>query len=122
MAWDRKFDPITQDFVRDTKGSWQTTEAADTAVFHQMLCHYRKWWGDSEAGSNLFDLKSFQRDPKKLCPLEAKRCLGRLLDRGRIQALEVIAESPKVGRVNVAAKFRDSSTGQLVKTFVKAGG
>lgn len=121
MAWSWKFDPTTLDLVPDGKGSFQRTDQADSAVMHQLLCHYAKFWGAPEFGSKLYDLNAFQRDPKTLAALEAKRALGRLVDRGRIANLEVTSDATR-GRVVVATRFRDASTGQLVDTFVKSGG
>ncbi len=122
MAWDFKFDPVTQDLVDDGAGSYELVETAETMVLHQMLCHYRKWWGFAELGSKLHDLKALQRDPKTLAALEVTRALNVIVGRGRILALEVIAERPNVGRVVTLAKFRDASTGQLVTTHARAGG
>lgn len=122
MARDFKFDPVTQDWIPDGKGSFVTTELADTTVMHQLLCRYRQWWGDPELGSRLFDLNSFQSNPAVLAAEEAKRCLNRLVASGRIANLEVEAEMQGPSRVVVATTFQDASTGQVVDTFAKIGG
>lgn len=121
MAWDFQFDPVTQDLIDDGNGSVQTTDTAETAVMHQLLCHYEEWWGDETLGSQIHNLSAFQSRPEVQAPAEAQRALGQLVDRGRISNLETRAEVPYPGRVTVLARFQDASTGQLVDTFVTAG-
>ncbi len=122
MAWDFKFDPVTQDLIDDGAGSFETVDTAETMVLHQMLCHYNTWWGDPELGSNLYKLATLQRDPRTLAELEVRRALNVIVKRGRILTPTITSERPTQGRVVTLAKFRDASTGQLVTTHARAGG
>jgi len=122
MAKDFAFDPVTHDLIRDGKGSWQMTSTAATMVQLQMMCHAGECWHDEQLGSFLHDLKRFQAKPELLLPDEAERALSVIVARGRIDSLEVTAKRQGPGRVDVATRFRDTSTGQLVSTFVKPGG
>lgn len=122
MAFDFKFDPVTKDFILGADGSFELTETAETAVLHQLECHLGEWWLDPDAGSRLHDLRAAQADPLVFLEDEARRALGVLVERGRIADVDVIAEEGRPGRINVATRFRDVSSGQLVDTFIKAGG
>lgn len=120
MAWDLAFDPVTRDLVDDGAGAFEITETAATAVMLQLISHWDAWWGDPDAGSLLHDLQRFASDPPGLTADESRRALQLLAERGRISNLEVIAEEPRTGRVNVAIRFRDTSTGQQVDLVVPA--
>ena len=116
MPSDYKFDPITGDLVRDGKGAHVLVDTAETALQEQVLHHYREWWGAPEQGSRLHDLRAFGRDKAKAAQAEAQRALHVLEQAGRISNLEVIAEQPKQGRINVASKSRDTGTGKTITT------
>jgi len=120
MARDYKFDPVTQDLVRDGKGGFVLVDTAETALQEQVLHHYRAWWGAPEQGSRLHELRAFGRDKAKGAQEEVRRALHELEKRGRISNLEVVAEQPRQGRINVASKSRDTSTGKTIIT--KSGG
>lgn len=121
-GWSFKFDPATDDLIDDGKGSFVRTYNADTHVQLQLQCHAGACWQDEQLGSRFHDLSFFQRKPETMLPDESRRALGVLVARGRIDNLEVTAERRNAGRVDVKAKFRDASTGQVVTTFLKAGG
>jgi phage gp46-like protein len=122
-SWNLYFDPKTRDVVLNSKGHFVEDNTAGPTVMHQLLCHYGKWWGDPKRlGSKIYDLKFFQARPEVMAPDEARRALGVLVDMGKIRQLEVRAEVPQTGRVVVQSRFQDANTGQLVDTFVKAGG
>ena len=120
MAWDLAFDPVTRDLVDDGAGAFERTVTASTAVYLQLVSQYDAWWGDPDAGSLLHDLQRFATDPAGLTADEARRALQLLADRGRISNLEVLGEEPRTGRVGVAIRFRDTSTGQQVDLVVPA--
>jgi len=120
VAKDYRFDPVTGDLVRDGKGGFVLVDTAETALQEQVLHHYRAWWGAPEQGSRLHDLRAFGRDKRKAAEAETRRALHELEKRGRISNLEVVAEQPTQGRINVATKSRDTSTGQIIRT--KTGG
>ncbi len=116
MPLDYKFDPVTQDLVRDGKGGFVLVATAETALQEQVLHHYREWWGAPEQGSRLHDLRAFGRNKAKAAEDEVRRALHELEKAGRISNLEVVAEQPKQGRINVASKSRDTGTGQVITT------
>lgn len=122
MPFDRKFDPVTQDLVRDGKGGWQRTTTAETSVQNQLLAHEGECWQDPELGSQLHDLEGMQQDPAAIAKLRARKPLERLQRLGRIDAIQVDAIEPSPGRVEVHTRFRDTSTNQVVDTHVKSGG
>ncbi len=120
MAKDFKFDPITKDLIKDGKGSYVLTEHADTVAQLQLQCHAGDCWQDETLGSYLHDLKRFQAKPEVLLPVEVRRSLNVLESRGRIGNIAVVAERRGPGRVDVASKFRDTSTGRTIT--LKSGG
>lgn len=122
MPFDLKFDPISQDEIDDGAGSPQLTENADTAVQLAMLIHYQEAWQDPEMGSRFHKLSLFQSDPEKLGAEEARRVLRGLEERGRIIVDSVTAEVPSPGRLVVATRFQDATTGKIVDTKVRTGG
>lgn len=120
MALDYKFDPVTGDLVRDGKGSFVLVDTAETALQEQVMHHYQAWWGAPNQGSRLADFRSFVgRDKVKAAIAETQRALGVLVKAGRISNLQVVAEQPKAGRINVASTSRDTGTGKTINT--KAG-
>lgn len=122
MPFDRKFDPVKQDIIPDGKGGFQRTATAETSVQNQMLAREGECWQDPELGSLLHDLEGMQADPVGMAKLRARRPLERLERLGRITAIAVDAVEPAPGRVEVHTRFRDTSTNQVVDTFVKSGG
>lgn len=122
MPLDYKIDPATQDLVKDGKGGYVKIKTAETSVQNQLLARYGECWHDPELGSKLYDLDAFKTDPATLVAEEARRALERLEAAGRIADIEVVAEQPRAGRVNVRTRFRDTSADQVVDTYVKPGG
>lgn len=116
-----KYDPVTRDLIRDGKGWFTTTSNQDTTVMHQLMCHAGKCWQDPKLGSRLHELKSLGTKPVETATVRAQESLDVLVARGRIANVEVVAEVPRPGRVNVATKFRDTKTGQVVPLKLPAG-
>jgi phage gp46-like protein len=121
MSTSFKFDPVSRDLIRNGRGWFTMTSNQDTTVMHQLLCHADECWHDPQLGSRLHDLKKLQVRPEVTAPSEARRSLDVLVSRGRISNVEVIAEIPRPGRINLATKFRDTKTGQIVPLKVSAG-
>lgn len=121
MPKDYQFDPITHDLVRDGKGSFVLVDTAETALQEQILHHYQAWWGAPEQGSRLHDLRALGRDKQRGAQEEVRRALHELELRGRISNLEVTSETPRNGRIHVASKSRDTSTGKPITTTTKTG-
>lgn len=113
LGWDLLFDPISGDLVDDGRGAFKVTGTAATAVQHQLLCHYDRWWGDPDLGSTLYDLDLFIADPEAEIVAECKRALGVLVEAGRIADVHVRAIESR-GRIDVRTAFRDAQSGQLV--------
>jgi phage gp46-like protein len=63
-----------------------------------------------------------QAQPEVMAPDEAKLALERLVRAGRIDNLEVRAELAAPGRVVVATRFRDTTSGSLVELKLTPGG
>lgn len=122
MAFDRKFDPITQDFVRDGKGGFVRTETAETSMFNMMVAKRGKWWGDPELGTLEDGLRELQGNPVPDSEQAFKRGLGRLEQMGRITDITVKATEDAPGRIFVQTDCRDTSTGLPVTARVKSGG
>lgn len=117
MALDYKFDPMTGDLVRDGRGGFVLVDTAETALQEQVRHHYRAWWGAPAHGSRLHNLRAFGgRDKMMAAQDEVRRALHVLEQAGRISNLEVIAEQPRQGRINVASSARDTGTGQVIST------
>jgi phage gp46-like protein len=112
---DRVIDPVTHDYVPDGKGGWATTETVQTAMYHQITGELDRWWGDPDAGSQLF---TFRR--AKL----TKAALGRaantlevslkaLEDEGRIDQKRVTVEQDQVQRLVIASSAHDVQFGEV---------
>jgi phage gp46-like protein len=121
MSKSFKFDPVTRDVIRNGNGWFTMTPNQDTTVMHQLSCHAGKCWHDPKLGSRLHDVKSFGNKPLEAATMRAQESLDVLVERGRISNVEIIAEIPRPGRVNVATKFRDTKTGQLVPLKLASG-
>ncbi|HWU86209.1 MAG TPA: phage GP46 family protein [Kofleriaceae bacterium] len=121
MPWDYLIDPVTRDLVKDGKGGFVKVRSAQTSVMNQLLAHRGEWWGDPELGSRLHDLRAMQARPEVIAPEEARLALERLVRAGRIADIEARAESSP-GRVVVATRFRDTTSGSLVEMKLKPGG
>lgn len=122
MPQDFVFDPVTRDIVDDGAGSWEMTDTAGTMVQHQTWCHAFAWWGLSNLGSRLHDLRPFQANPALLIPAEWERSLGVIVARGRISNVNVAVDPPKPGRIVGKATMRDVGTGQTIAAYVTPGG
>jgi hypothetical protein len=122
MPMDFAFDPVTRDLIDDGAGSFELTETASSTLMHQVLCHYGECWHDENLGSLFHDLSAFQAKPELLAKSEAERCFGVLVDRGVITNLETSVSAFVRGRINVATRSRDATTGQVIDQVVKAGG
>jgi hypothetical protein len=120
MPFDRKFDPITGDMIRDGRGGFERTTTAETSVLNQLLARRGQFWGDPELGTEGLDAI----DPTKPGQDAAQKMqvgLERLVQLGRIADVVVTGSEPAVGRVRVDTRFRDTSTNQLVNTFIEPG-
>jgi phage gp46-like protein len=120
MPFDRRFDPVTEDFVSDGRGGYERTTTAETSIYNQLKAHRGECWQDDELGSRLHDLDAMQADPALLAAEDARISLERLEADGRITAIEVSGSEPRPGVVRVDTKCRDTSTTQLVATHVTA--
>lgn len=121
MPWDYYIDPVTRDLVPDGKGGFRKVETAQTSVMNQLLAHAGECWHDDELGSELHDLRAMQAAPETIAPDKARLALERLVRAGRIADVEARAER-SVGRVVVATRFRDTTSGSIVETKLKPGG
>ena len=121
MPWDLAMDPITGDFVSDGAGGWERTTHGDTAVLHQLECHYNAWWGDPELGSLLHDRDRFAGGPAAV-RAEVERALALLVRDGKIADVTVVASSSVAGRVEVATTYRLVESDQLVSGVLTALG
>lgn len=123
MPFDRKFDPETQDFVRDGKGAFVRTETAETSMFNQMVAKRGAWWGDDQLGTLEDGLRGLQGgDPARDAEQAFKLGLSRLEQMGRIADVTVVAIEDAPGRLLVQTDCRDTSTGLPVTARVKSGG
>lgn len=121
MPWDLAMDPITGDFVTDGAGGWSRTEYGDTAVLHQLECHYDAWWGDPELGSLLHDRDRFAGGAAPV-RTEVERALGVLVRDGKIADLAVAVTETRAGRVDVGTTYRLVESDQLVSGVLTALG
>lgn len=120
-SWDFLFDPITLDLIDDGAGSFEVTTTAATAVQHQLLCHYDRWWGDADLGSRFYNLDLFITDPERLVVDECQRALGVLVQAGRIADVTAVA-AESFGRIDVRTSFRDAQSGQPVDFAITPSG
>lgn len=122
MPWDLATDPITGDFVSDGAGGWVRTEYGDTAVLHQLSCHYDRWWGDPLLGSLLYDRDRFTSAPAPLVEAETKRALAVLAADKLIADVTAAAQEVGAGRVDVETTYRLVATDQAITARLTALG
>jgi phage gp46-like protein len=92
-------------------------ETAETAVQLQLATRYKSWWRNPPKGSQLGNLRLLAGANKvQAAQAEAQRSLHVLEQAGRITGVQVVAEQQAQGRIAVQATFRDTSTGQQVRT------
>lgn len=118
MPWAWKRDPLTGDLIPDGKGGYVKTETAEVIVQNELLVHLETNWAAPRRGSLLHDLDRFKANPEVLVAEEARRALANVEEQGRISNIEVRAEVPNPGRINVATRCRDTSTSQTIDTKV----
>jgi phage gp46-like protein len=118
--WDLRLDPVTRDLVPDASGGFETTESAETAVMLALSSHFEKWWGDPDAGSQLYALVQGNdvNGLEESIDDEVRRALGSLVKRGRISIVSVNTYRSGTGRIVVETQIADNSTGQPVDVVV----
>lgn len=113
-GYDRKIDPVTKDYIDDGAGSWEQTTTIATSVYHQLQGELNGWWGDPDAGCQLFTLdggrngvinETRARDMVRVA-------LKPFIKAGLAEDLSVETER-EVNRLFIAASIRDIQYGTL---------
>lgn len=119
--WSFAKDPLTGDRIKDGRGGYVKTNTAEGLVRNQLLAHYQQAWQDPELGSRLHDRQRFQAAAAVMIEDETRRALERVVQAGRIAALDVKVVAPKAGRVDGLTKFVDVSSGTVVSSKIPVG-
>jgi phage gp46-like protein len=115
MPWDLKFDPLTNNLVRDGAGGWERAEHRETAILNQFRCHLESWWADSAIGTRFHNRDLFAGDTAALVEAEARRAFQLLEDEGIVTNVRVQAREVKPGRVDVRTAYFLVDRGQLIE-------
>lgn len=115
MGRDRVLDPLTGDYVSDGQGGYETTTTIQPALVHQLKGQRSRWWGDENAGSDVWRLQTM---PLNEATVVAARNFIRtavqvFIDRGQAREPRVdVTRSPE-GRLTIEASIVDVTHGEL---------
>ncbi|MFH0901901.1 MAG: phage GP46 family protein [Pseudomonadota bacterium] len=112
----RRLDPLTRDYVSDGFGGYEKTRTLEVPCYHQLSTHREKWWGDAEAGCDLWKLqREGNSDVNARRAVEmVKLALKPFVDAGLAADLEVTSEHDQLGRMVVRSSMTDVQSGQTL--------
>lgn len=112
---DRVLDPTTGDYRDAPGGEYEETRTIATAVLHQIKGERARWWGDADAGSDLYlaKYKGTGRAGKLFAENAVAAALQPFVDAGDAADVEVVVEADARGRLQVAGSITDVQFGEL---------
>jgi phage gp46-like protein len=117
MAYDRKIDSLTHDYVEDGLGGFQTTTSIATELHHQLLSERGRWVGDPDAGSDFHQLRAAGAADTDTTAKQAaeytRNAVQPFLDAGRAADFQVATERDQSGRLVVTSSIRDIQHGAI---------
>jgi phage gp46-like protein len=113
-GFDRKFDPVTHDYVEEG-GSFVLTSTLETALYHQLNDELNAWAGDAEAGSRLHLLQRGRNSEAEAVRTadEMEAAVKPFVDLGWATDFEVAIDRDQHGRWSLASSIKDVQHGTL---------
>lgn len=112
---DRMLDPVTGDYIDAAGGEYEETVTAAPAMVHQLKGQKRRWWGDKDAGCDLYIVATKGMDGVNLARAEnaALSGLQRLVEDGLIREPRAKAgtSSEQASRMELETTAIDVQTG-----------
>ena len=113
-GYDRRFDPVTRDYVEDGRGGFELTRTAETACYHQLLGDLNAWAGDAGAGSRLHLIPRKAGERTAIAAKDAvEAALRVLVEAGAITGVEVTVTRDQFGRLSLSGSAQDVQSGEL---------
>lgn len=112
---DRKLNPITGDYVQDGAGGYEYTTTIATKVYHQLRTRRGSWWGDPDAGSDLYLVtdRGLSQDSVVFAKNAVRTALQRFVDLGLAKDVAVEAQADARGRLTLQSTITDIQAGEL---------
>ncbi len=114
-GYDRKIDPLTGDYVDAPGGAYAETFTIEPSVYHQMKTERNRWWGDPDAGSDLYLVKQQGTGVagQRFAENALRAALQPFVDQGLAADIETEVEVTARGRVIAAASLTDIQQGPI---------
>ena len=114
-GYDRTIDPVTGDYRDADGGEFEQTLTIAPAVYHQMKAERGRWWGDQDAGSDLYLAKhrGTGRAGQLFAEDAVRSALQVFVDQGVADDLEVLAEGRANGRIVMRTSITDVQHGPV---------
>jgi phage gp46-like protein len=120
---DRKLDPLTGDYLSDTVGGYVETESIQPALYHQLKTERGRWWGDADAGCDLYLVRASNLDQTAVVFAKdaIRTALQPFVEAGQARDLVVEAVGGALGRLTVAISLVDTATGEALHDVAPIG-
>jgi phage gp46-like protein len=112
---DRAIDPLTQDYEDADGGEYAETRTLATAFYHQLRTERNRFWGDPEAGSELYLVRTMGVRQSTVLFIEdtIRTALQPFIEAGLASDLEVEVEGTESGRHIIEASITDRQGGRV---------
>ncbi len=114
-GYDRLIDPTTGDYVDADGGEYEETKTIATAVYHQLKTERGRWWGDADAGSDLYLIrqKGLTRSTVVFAEDAIRTALQPFVDNGQATDVQVAASADAFGKLAIEASITDLQGGRI---------
>jgi phage gp46-like protein len=122
-GFDRKIDPISGDYVDAPGGEYAETASIQPQIYHQLNTQRARWWGDFEAGCDLYLVKQrgLSQGTVVFAKDTTKTALQGFVEAGQARDLSVEAVGSELGRLSVEIAITDTSTGERLEDIAPIG-
>lgn len=120
---DRKIDPLTRDYVDAGHGEYVETQSIQPALYHQFRTERGRWWGDPDAGSDLYLVARRNLDTGAVVfGKNALRAAAQpFVDDGQARDLVIDGAGDERGRLVLFVSLTDTTTGEALEDIAPVG-
>ena len=123
MPFDRKIDPLTNDYIDTGFGSLETTETIETSLYMQFTITLNRWWGRPENGNTIHELQELgivgDIDQETINRLLF--ALKPMLDSGRAADPTFQLDVDELGKLVVVSSIHDVQKGERITSRISVG-
>lgn len=120
-GYDRKIDPLTGDYVDAPGGAYAETLTIQPQLYHQLRTPRGQWWGDPDAGSDLYLIKQLDKGTLVFAKDATSSALRPFVEAGQARDLRVEATGSELGRLSLEVAITDTTTGEPLDDIVSIG-